>query len=190
MARLVTPLLALLVCAGALAPAELTAQFLPQGSRSRRPAAEGEGIETAIIGRGGFDMQFQSLVLGALVRATFPLPVKTTVQASGDLTFFDGLTDRGAGIDGLFEVTPGLSVGGGPYWRDTVFPTGSPADPQPGADARETRLGWSAVLQLGGIGGFGGTVSGLEFRWVDVDGYNPRMITLQFGIRLTGGRGR
>lgn len=177
----------------ALLPGQASAQFLPEGTSPRRSSDEGSrGIETALVARGGFDFQFQSLVLGGLARATFDLPLKPTVQATGDLTFFDGLTDRGGGFDALVEVVPGISIGGGPYWRNTVFVQEPLADPEPGTDRRQTRLGWSAVLQLGGIGGVGNRVTGLEFRWVELDDYNPQMLTLQFGLRLTGGgrRGR
>lgn len=176
-------LLALL--AALLVPLEAAGQFLPTPGPERRQAAPERGIETALVGRIGVDVQFRNAVLGGLARATFPLPLSPTVQASGDLTFFQGFTDRGGGFDLLLELIPGIHLGGGPYWRNTVFPGDSLGDF--GRTDRETRLGWSAVAQLGGIGGFGRTVNGISFRWAEVDGYNPQILTLQVGIRLTGG---
>lgn len=175
-----------------LAPAASSAQFLPGAGRGPGPRAEGGGIETAVLGRVGFDMQFQNLMVGGLARASFPVALTPTLQVSGDLTFFDGLTDRGAGADLLLEVIPGLFLGGGPYWRNTVYAVDPLEGPATGESRRETRLGWSAVVQLGGIGGRDRRVTGLEFRWAEIDGYNPQMLSLQFGVRLTGGgrRGR
>lgn len=174
-------LIAELLVVLALAVPPAAAQFLPPGARQRRGPREPAGvagIEASVVGRAGFDLEYQEFLVGALGRISLPrVFLQPTIQAGGDLTFFNGLTDRGFGIDALLSPLPGLSVGGGPAWRSSVFPGET-------AEGRTTRAGYALVAMLGGMGGRGRFTTGLEYRWLDFDGYNPQQLTLQFGVRL------
>ena len=43
---------------------------------------------------------------------------------------------NGREVDALVEVVPGISIGGGPYWRNTIFVQEPLADPELGTDRR------------------------------------------------------
>ncbi len=156
-------------------------QFLPAGTRQRRgprAAAPAGAVEASLVGRAGFDLQYQEFLVGAMGRVSLPLlKFQPTIQAGGDLTFFNALTDRGFGVDVLLSPLPGLSLGGGPAWRNSVFPGET-------AQGRTTRGGYALVAMLGGTGGRGRFTTGLEYRWLDFDGYNPQQLSLQFGWRF------
>lgn len=179
----------LLVALALIVPEVAAAQLLPRGQRPQRRAQEADlpPVAAILVARGGYDLEFQEFVLGGLARLALPLPLKPTLQAGGDFTFFQGLTDRGATVDVLLSPLQGLLVGGGPAWRSSIFP--GERD-----EGRTTRPGYSFVVLLGGLpgrgrpgaGGASRLVTGLSYRWMDFDGYQPQQITLEVGWRLGG----
>ena len=182
-------------------PEVVGAQLLPPGSRPRRqaPQVDRGGVAAMVVGRAGYDLQFQQFVLGGLGRVTLPMALNPTIQAGADFTFFQALTDRGATIDLMISPLQGLLVGGGPAWRNTVFPgeiggIGAGGIGGEAGNGRETRTGYGFVVMLGGLpsrgrrGGPGGSrlVTGISYRWMDFDGYSPQQLTFEVGWRLGG----
>lgn len=45
-------------------------------------------------------------------------------------------------------------------------------------------MGYSVVLMLGGAGGPGRVITGLEFRYSSVDNLDPQVLSLQIGVPL------
>lgn len=172
-----------------IVPEIVAAQLLPPGQRPRRraPQADTPPIAAVLVARGGYDLEFQQFVLGGLARLALPLPLKPTLQMGGDFTFFQGLTDRGATVDVLLSPLQGLLVGAGPAWRSSIYP----GERELG---RTTRAGYSFVVMLGGLpsrgrpgsGPAGRLVSGVSYRWMDFDGYQPQQLTFEVGWRLGG----
>lgn len=166
-------LLAFVLLALLLAPGTAQAQRM-----DRRPA----GPEFTVGIRGGFDLEFEDPVAGVAVLVPVPWLRGLAVQAAGDLTFLDALTERQAAVDLLYGLG-GLRIGGGVVFRNTVWPDAL-ADPAPGSTLpRETRTGFSAVLGLGGTPlGDSPFVVGLEVRFVWVDDFKPRPLTVGVGV--------
>lgn len=166
-------LLALVLLALLLAPGTAWAQRM-----DRRPA----GPEFTVGVRGGFDLEGEDPIVGAAVLAPVPWLRGLAVQAVGDLTFLDALTERQASVDLLYGLG-GLRIGGGVVFRNTVWPEAL-TDPSPIEDLpRETRTGFSAVVGLGGTPlGDSPFVLGLEIRFVWVDDFRPRPLTVGAGV--------
>lgn len=135
----------------------------------------------AVGARGGYDFKSDAPLLGLFTRTS--LLSRVALQATGDLTFLDGLTERQAGVDLLVRLgSQGLFVGGGPVWRSSIFPD-EDGFTQVGAE-RETKVGWSIVGVIGGLPGRGRFLSAVEFRYTVVDELEPQVLSLQFGIPL------
>ncbi len=141
-----------------------------QGPRSGPPTG-------LIVGaRGGYDFRANAPLLGAFARAS--LGSRVAVQATGELTFLSGLTERQYGADLLVRLSPGLALGGGPMMRNSVY------SPDGTVDDRESRLGYSVVAQLDGMVGGGRVINGLEFRYSAVDELTSRTLAVQIGLIL------
>lgn len=173
------PLLAILALALALSPSDAEAQ-------RRQPAASGS---TFLVGaKVGFDTRFDKPMAGVALRAPVPIPLPgpglLAVQASGDFTFLDDLTERQLTLDLLYDLG-GLSIGGGPVFRNSFW-IDAPAG------ERETRTGYSVVVGLGGTPmGRSSIAVGLEYRFVSVEELSPRPLTLMVAVapsRLLGRR--
>ena len=96
-----------------------------------------------------------------------------TLQALGDLTFLNNLTERQVNVDLLWNFG-GLLVGGGPAWRNTIW-LGE-------TSGRETRQGWTAVALFGGRPGRSLLSAQLELRYTKVSDFSPSAIML--GLNL------
>lgn len=168
------PAVGVLALAFVVGPSAAAAQF---GGNS------GPRVQNAFTvgARGGFDFKSDAPLIGLFARTS--LISRLAVQATGDLTFLNGLTERQAGADVLVRLgSQGLHVGGGPVWRNSIFPN---ADGITDIDApRETKVGWSIVGILGGLPGRGRFLNAVEFRYTVVDELKPQLLTLQFGLPL------
>jgi hypothetical protein len=145
------------------------AQFGP-GSGPIRNAFE-------VGGRAGYDFRGDAPILGAYARSS--VVRRVALQVSGDLTFLDRLTERQATAELLGQVSPGVWIGAGAAFRNSVFQR----DPQQGEGGRETRVGYTIVGLLGGGGG-GRVVSGIEIRFTAVDDFRSQLVALQVGIPI------
>ena len=128
--------LALLVLAvlPAVAPAPASAQ--------RRPDAP-PPVPFLVAGRVGFDTRTtEDPILGAMVRIPVPIPIpgRVALQAAGDLTFLDGLTERQLALDLVYDLR-GLTLAGGPVFRNSIWrdPNAGPGSALTGD--RDTRTG-------------------------------------------------
>lgn len=132
-----------------------------------------------VTGRLGYDIEFDEFVAGAALRADVGrLPLE--LQIAGDWTFLDIITERQVAIDLLYKFgRGGLSIGGGPVFRNSVYIT----DDEPGP--RETRTGYSLLLSMGGVPqDRSRLVTGLEFRWIFIEEFRPRTLMAQVGVVL------
>lgn len=163
----------------ALVAVLLAAMVTPAQAQFRGGDGRGPGDVRALIagGRVGFDFQGDAPVVGGFARTS--LFSRLALQGSAEATFLDGLTERQFGADLLLSVGPGLSVGGGPAWRYSAYDV-TPESP----GVLETRMGYSLALILGGMGGPGRVVTGLEFRYSAVEGLDPQTLSIQLGLPL------
>lgn len=119
---------------------------------------------------GGWDTFFREPLVGGRIRVAVPGLDLLAVQATGDLTFLTAITERQATVD-LLLTGGGFAVGGGPVFRNTIWDVSG--------NRRETRTGWSAVLSLGGVPmGRSAFSVGIDYRFVQVGGFQPRPLTL------------
>ena len=131
--------------------------------------------------RGGYDFKSDAPLVGLFARSS--VAWRVGVQATGDLTFLNGLTERQAGVDLLVRLgSQGLFVGGGPVWRNSIFPNEAGVT-EVGAP-RETKVGYSIVGIIGGLPGRGRFLNAVEFRFTMVDELKPQVLTLQIGLPL------
>ncbi len=134
-----------------------------------------------VSARAGYDMDTNVFVVGAGVRSgLWRLPFEA--QLAGDLTFLrDDVTERQLAVDLLYRLgTGGLAFGGGPVFRNSYY---NVTDESLGE--RETKVGYSLVLALGGVPQWGSrVVTGLEVRWISVDAFDPRTVMAQVGLSL------
>jgi hypothetical protein len=136
-----------------------------------------------VAGKVGFDTwTSDDLVAGGLVRVPLPFAGRFLVQAAADFTFLSLLTERQFTLDLLYDFG-GLTFGGGPVFRNTVWPG---LDILPGevlVQDRETRTGYSIVAGLGGpLGRDSPWAMGLEFRYTRVEGLRPQPLTVWVGV--------
>ncbi|MDT8342302.1 MAG: hypothetical protein RQ751_12380 [Longimicrobiales bacterium] len=164
--------------------------LLAPAAAAAQPGPQPGSVPFTLTVRGGWDIEFDDPVLGAVAYIPTPLVRGLGIQVAGDLTFLDDLTERQLALDALYDLG-GLRVGGGPVFRNSLWVV----DGAGGAGAevleRETRTGFSLVAA------FGGTPSrdspwtfGLEFRFIWVDDFRPRPFTFGVGVvpgRLLGG---
>ena len=131
--------------------------------------------------RGGYDFKSDAPLLGLFARTS--VVSRVAFQATSDLTFLNGLTERQAGVDLLVRLgNQGFFVGAGPVWRNTIFPTEGGITEVDAA--RETKVEYSIVGILGGLPGRGGFLNAIEFRFTVVDELKPQVLTLQFGMPI------
>lgn len=164
-------LLAALVFA-LVAPTAAHAQRMGPPSRTR-------AVVVSI--RGGFDTKFDKPVAGGA--AFFPIPNVRWLglQAAGDLTFLEGLTERQGSVDVLVDLG-GLQVGGGPIFRNTIWNDSEDSLPGGGL-SRETRTGASLVFVAGGTPFEDSRITvGVEYRLVWVDAFTPRPLVVSVGV--------
>lgn len=158
----------------------VVAAFATLTPAAAQPGGVGRAGHALSLGaRGGYDFQADAPLLGAYLRSD--VAWRLTVQATGDLTFLDGLTERQAGADLLFRLQPGLALGGGVVVRNSVFAVLPPGSQDP--IERDTKVGYSIVAVLGG-GGSGRFVNALELRFTSVDRFDSQILALQLGIPL------
>ncbi len=156
-------------------PSAAASQFGGNGGGPRVPNAFTVGA------RGGYDFKSDAPLIGLFARTS--VVSRVSLQATGDLTFLDGLTERQAGADVLVRLgSQGFHVGGGPVWRNSIFPNAEGVT-EVGAP-RETIVGYSIVAILGGIPGRGRFLNAVEFRYTVVDELKPQLLSLQFGLPL------
>lgn len=153
-------------------PGAAKAQF--RGGGFERPSQARAIVAGA---RAGFDFQADSPVLGGYLRTA--LFNRFSVQGSAEATFLDGLTEKQFTAELLAAIGPGLRLGAGPVWRNTVYDAGASE-----AGVKETRLGYSIVALIGGSAGPGRTITGIEFRFTSVSEFSPRTLSLQIGVPL------
>ena len=149
----------------ALVPVSGSAQMGPPSSSSISVSARaGYDVETSING---------ALVLGAGVRASIPGPFE--LQAVGDWTFLDQITERQFNVDVLWQRL-GFALGGGPAFRNTIWlDTGS---------ERETRTGFSVVGIFGGQATRSLLSAQLELRYTRVSDFSPAAISIGLNLPL------
>ncbi len=151
--------------------------LLPSSAEAQRrgpPRVETKAI--SVGARLGFDVEApnNAFILGAQSRLSVPgFPLE--VQTVADVTFYTGVNDRQFNVDLLYDLGP-ISVGGGPAFRNTVWP---------GSDgARETRTGFSLVGILGGRASRSLISSQLEFRYSRVSDFSPSALMIGISIPL------
>jgi hypothetical protein len=161
----------LLITFLALTPVSLQAQF---GGPRRGPGPSPSSETFTIVPRAGYDLKYQEGVVGLLLRIPTRVVPGLAVQAAGDFTFLSGATERQLSLDLVYDLG-GIRLGGGPVFRNTYWGTLN--------QGRETRSGYSVVLGLGGAPGPRSPISvELELRFVWVDDFNPRPLTLGIGF--------
>lgn len=163
-----------------LAALLLVAALPAAADGQRRPPPE---VPFVVGAKVGFDTQTrEAVVAGGFLRVPLPVPGRFALGVGGDLTFLEGLTERQLTVDVVYDLG-GVYVGAGPVFRNTIWPA-TGADPGSLSD-RESRTGFSLVLGLGGspMGRLPLAV-GLEYRFVWVDDFRPRPLTLGVGVAL------
>lgn len=166
--------LLLLVLAIALATV-LPSSLQGQGPRRSRGPAQ----PAVVVGvYGGWDTFYREPLVGGKARLAVPGFDFLALQATGDLTFLTGITERQATAD-LLLTGGGFSIGGGPVFRNTIWDVA--------ARTRETRTGWSAVISFGGVPlGRSAVAVGIDYRFIRVGGFRPSPLTLS--VTLAPGR--
>lgn len=131
--------------------------------------------------RVGFDTRFNRPIAGLAFRGALPRVPRLGFQAAGDFTFLQELTEAQISLDALLDLG-GLAVGGGPVFRNTIWDVDETG--APGGD-RETRLGYSAAVILGGRPmPRARYTTQIELRFVWAEDFRPRPVVIGVGLVL------
>lgn len=127
--------------------------------------------------RVGYEFGLQALLAGGFVRLGIP-GTSIELQSVADVSFAR-VTERQVTVDLLYRTSSGFYLGGGPVFWNSRFVSGGEVG------ARETRTGYSLIVTLGtGVESDRSVMSGIEMRWIFLNGYKPRTMVAQLGLPL------
>lgn len=141
------------------------------------PGVEGRVLELGI--RAGLDYDQEAFVLGSFLRMPVDPWRRLALMPGIEMEVLPGTVDWQLNADAvlLFGRGGSLFVGGGAAFRNAIYQN---------SEGRDTRLGYSLVLGLRSPPGRSDFGSQIELRWIEVDTYSPRVISvgLTWGVPL------
>ena len=147
-----------------------------------QPAPQGRltsGARGVFVGaHAGFDMKNDAIVVGAQSHLIADPWGRIDVIPNMDVTFISGITEYQFNAEAAAVVIPGLYVGGGAAFRNTVY------EDSPGAD-RETRRGYTLFVGIRPPSRSGGLTTQAELRRTSVDRFRPVTLTVGLNYPLT-----
>lgn len=159
----------------------LLAGASPLHAQRRGPAGGGAfGPDARLLEAGvkaGLDMDQEAFVAGAFLRLPVDPWRRFALAPGAEVEFIRGNTEWQIDADGVFLFGRGgsLYVGGGPAFRSALYRDSEDEEP-----VRDLRTGYSLVVGLRTPPGRGRSASQVEFRWTEVEDYNPRVVSLGF----------